>query len=340
MRRLSFLFAICMIINFCACSSSSDEDMYYLNCAGSGNDPSTYELISGVSSSDIKLLCYNKVYTNSDSSDSLLVFTGVKNNKLWVEGYHSDTKNWLSSTTEIRGRKLPWNVNKTFSWVDNQDIDREIRYRSYDGNIKVDSLIKIIPSGIFCSKNEMAISYAKDYGYSNNVIFGIKFLGSGKTIESKLTGKCDITNSPTYSFRVGYCYWWGNDYILISLYNFNTNGKTERTSDCYTVDGQYQFSCTTYPGNLIGISRECGLDKSWPMKVNIVDGTTIWSITEEQICQKLGLILGEKDKLVVSYDSKESETVYVYNVKVQWDDLYKGDENYKIRVNVDTGELL
>lgn len=320
MRRLSFLFAICMIINFCACSSSSDETQNISISIDprTGTNTAWYEFISGQSSSGIDLMCYNTVHTNSDSSDSLLVFTGVKNNKLWVEGYHANAKDWLAKDVVITEGKLPWQVTKVFSWVDNEDVDREIRYRNNQGDIITDSLQYTIPITVFGLENNKVIYYFKKYGTTGK--YGIKFTSTGKAVES-----------------INGCYWWTNNYLFTSSIVTTT---MQEKYECYSFDGKFQFSTFKNPYSYIGISNKYGLFRYSPQKVNMIDDTIVWSITEEQICQKLGLVLGEKDELVVSYDSKESETVYVYNVKVQWDDLYKGDENYKIRVNVDTGELL
>lgn len=335
-----------MIVSFCGCSSSSDDEVtHYYNFYGSGNnDPFIYELISGVSSSDIKLLYYNKVYTNSDYSDSMLVFIGVKNNKLWVEGYHADNKDWLSTPIAINKGGLPWNVSQSFSWEDSEDIGREIRYR-VRGEIVTDTLQTIRPLGVFGSGENMALHYIKEYDTNNDFVKcylqGVKFFNSKKTLESKIISdrilsEYEIIISP----YIKNCLSWTDNYIITSFSEDNTPYNYKEKNDCYSLDGQYQFSCAFSPYGYIGISREYGISKQWPEKVNIVDGTTVWSITEEQVIQKLGLTLGEKDNVVISYDSKESGTVYVYNVKIQWEDLYKGDEIYKIKVNIDTGELL
>lgn len=186
-----------MIINFCACSSSSDETQNISISIDprTGTNTAWYEFISGQSSSGIDLMCYNTVHTNSDSSDSLLVFTGVKNNKLWVEGYHANAKDWLAKDVVITEGKLPWQVTKVFSWVDNEDVDREIRYRNNQGDIITDSLQYTIPITVFGLENNKVIYYFKKYGTTGK--YGIKFTSTGKAVES-----------------INGCYWWTNNYLF------------------------------------------------------------------------------------------------------------------------------
>ena len=320
-----------MITSFCACSSSSDEtqvNQFVSIHPRDGLDTRWYEIISGQSSSEIELMCYNTVYTNSDSSDSLLVFTGVKNNKLWMEGYHADAKDWLANDIDITERKLPWQVTKVFSWVDSENINRKIIYQ--DGEKKEDSLKFIIPIMAFGTGDNIAIYYYKNY-YGGPVQKGVKFIRNGKTIETSI----DEQGYGQWIEVIG-CYWWKDNTIYINL-----GRRNEYKYDCYSLDGQYQYTFKKIPQVFLSQEYGLGVDEyDNPYKFNWIDGTTIWSISKYDIIKKLGLDLGKNDRYEISYNSKESETVYIFNVNVQWAELYKKDENYKIRINVDTGELL
>ncbi len=326
MEKVKWLFMLLIASIMISCNSSDDQSSNMIASYSSilSCEPSeVYQILSKQSAADIEMLYFQKVYLDNEfheHEDSMLVFMGLKNGHLWLEGYKSNRKDWLDSPVTSDEIKT-MTYTKAVSWTDNAVFDKEWRYKDYDGNLHVGTVtsfsdisllinnsIPVIEYNVFAKENE------KDRTFDMRcVTFGL----SGKTIKN-------LSEYDTNLIK------WYGDYLFIG-------------DDCYSMDGEYQY--TSFSGNIVsyyvGVSRECGIRKNDLMKVDLSQyGPTKWYIDNSQIAQKLNLKLGEKDYLRVNLKSKESENVYVYEVKVIYEDLNKDTETYEVRVDIDNGTLL
>lgn len=309
-----------------SCSSSGDQ-------SSNGNEivdrygsilryePSeAYQIVSKQSAADIEMLYFQPVYLDNEfheHEDIMLVFIGLKNGHLWFEGYKSNRKDWLEdfSSSELKAMSY----TKTVSWTDNVVFDKEWRYKDNDGNLHVGTVTSFSNISLLINNSIPVIGYSvvaeenKEDGTFNRA--GVTFGLSGKMIK----------NLPEYNANL--IKWYG-DYLFVG-------------ADCYSMDGEFQYTCKkTSVSDYIGVSRECGIGKHTIEKIDFSEKSTKWYIDNSQIVQKLNLKLGEKDYLRVNFKSKESENVYVYEVKVIYEDLNKDTETYEVRVDIDNGTLL
>lgn len=310
-----------------SCSSSEDHPSNVIVSYSSilSCKPSeVYQILSKQSAADIEMLYFQPVYLDNEfheHEDSMLVFMGLKNGHLWLEGYKSNRKDWLDSpitSDEIKAMSY----TKTVSWTDNAVFDKEWRYKDNDGNLHVGTVTSF--SGIisFLINNSIpVIGYSvvaeenKEDGTFNRA--GVTFGLSGKMIKNLLLNDVKLNK-------------WYGDYLLVG-------------ADCYSMDGEFQYTCKKTSmdvSDYIGVSRECGIGKHTIEKIDFSEKSTKWYIDDSQIVQKLNLKLGEKDYLRVNFKSKESENIYVYEVKVIYEDLNKDTETYEVRVDIDNGTLL
>ncbi len=326
MKYFKLLCCSSLLLILASCSSSDNPPIYSVaECFDWTNSERAYELITGQPST-IEKIRTNIVCINRDTSDSLLVFSGLKDGKLWIEGYHYDQKCWTGINYLIDG-KLPYNFTKVISLIDKENYQKEIRYRQGE-EIIIDTLSYFYITELFISGNKSVCRYRSWYNptqyntYHENghYIEYIKFFPSGITVEVERFSEMSL---------------WTPDYIIV-------NRLSDHNSyyDCYSMDGQYQYSAKLYPFNYIGVSKECGISTFLPSKYNIATGNCEWNITEQQIIDKLGLSLSDNDKISVSYSSKQSESIWIYKVKVLYEDLYKGDDTYEIRVDINQGKLI
>ncbi len=309
-----------------SCSRSEDQSSNGWNYGNILNyEPSeAYQIVSKQSAEDIGMLYSQPVYLDnefhSEREDSMLVFIGLKNGHLWLEGYKSNRKDWLNSSFTSDEIKT-MTYTKAVSWTDNVVFDKEWRYKDYDGNLHVGTVTSFSGISLLINNSNPVVEYnvvAKENGKDRT--FGMRCVTFG------LSGKT-IKNLSGYDTKL--IKWYG-DYLFIG-------------ADCYSMDGEYQY--TSFNGDLIscyiGVSRECGIRKDALIKLDLSQyGPEKWYIDNSQIVQKLNLKLGEKDYLRVNFKSKESENVYVYEVKVIYEDLNKDTETYEVRVDIDNGTLL
>ena len=322
MKYFKLLCCSSLLLILASCSSSDNPPIYSVaECFDWTNSERAYELITGKPST-IEKIRTNIVCINRDTSDSLLVFSGLKDGKLWIEGYHSDQKGWTGINYLIDG-KLPYNFTKVISLIDKENFQKEFRYRKW-GEIYIDTLSQIYINRLLISGNKSICHYYSQYGGNDSGwhIGYIKFFPSGITLEN-----IKSMNQ------------WTPDYIIVERLS-DYVVSPEIYNECYSMDGQYQFSAKLNPFNYIAVSKECGISTFLPSKDNIVTGNCEWNITEQQIIDKLGLSLSDNDKISVSYSSKQSESIWIYKVKVLYEDLYKGDDTYEIRVDINQGKLI
>lgn len=131
---LSFLCLVCLFSSclcFSSCSSSDNDDDSNLT-----GFEETWEKVTGLSSSglgEIKLLSCDQVeylpYEDKDYSvinKSAFVFSGIKNNKLWLSVYEPNVfnaNNWLDINAKDGFRKvLEWSDSKEFDF--NKRLDK------------------------------------------------------------------------------------------------------------------------------------------------------------------------------------------------------------------------
>ncbi len=320
-----------LILVSCSSSIPTDESRTNSNMLVGSSEYalSLYEFIAGKDNTSIEKMTVNKVYINDEHSDSLLFFCGLKNDKLWLEGYHADYKDWVSDIYKIMNGEQTCNITKFFSWTDKEVISKEMKefpYR-YGTEIIIDTLSYVYPFKFFVSSNNNVCAFRLNYkdGHCVNLI---------KFVPSDLIVPEDVTKD-----FIEYIYKWGTNYIVAKRWHY----QDESYIDCYSMDGQHQYSVNrvhfSLP-NFIGISRECGISKSLPSKCNLLTDSIEWEITEQQIVDKLGLMLSGKDKIDVAFSSKQSDSIWIYKVKVLYEDLYKGDDTFEIKVDVEQGRLI
>ena len=85
MKYFKLLCCSSLLLILASCSSSDNPPIYSVaECFDWTNSERAYELITGQPST-IEKIRTNIVCINRDTSDSLLVFSGLKDGKLWIE---------------------------------------------------------------------------------------------------------------------------------------------------------------------------------------------------------------------------------------------------------------
>lgn len=335
----------CVLFPILASCGSSDptDDSGSLNHVSVALNPfndaeKVYKKITGQTNLSIEKMAYFEVSINDDHSDSLLVFGGLKDDKLWLEGYHGDYKDWIGDLDQIVYRDKTCNVTKRISWIDSEVIPngiKEFRYRE-GTDIAIDTLSHVLPMRLFVSGNDSICIYSLFYANNDGIkrsFYLVKFIPSCKNLPEVIQE--DLIQS---------VYKWSTNYIIIGWYKY---AESTRVEECYSMDGQLQYT-VNFPkngngqgiSNCIGISRECGISKTLPAKYNLQAGCVEWEITEQQIAEKLGLALSGKDKIEATFSSKQSDSIWIYTVKVLYEDLYRGDDTYEIKVDINQGKLI
>ena len=144
---------------------------------------------------------------------------------------------------------------------------------------------------------------------------------------------------------------WTNDYVYIKKRDLLQYSMP--TNEFYSKEGNLEYTYdaigeNNYDPELFeGVSRECGVgtDNSSSIKFNLLKfdfekKQIIWIISYEQMQNKIGIEIGAKDHLMISLDSKLSDEIWMYKIKIKYDDLTKNDATYNLKVNIKKGELM
>lgn len=342
---LSFLCLVCLFsccLCFSSCSSSDNDDDSNLT-----GFEEAWEKVTGLSSSglgEIKLLSCDKVeylpYEDKDYSvinKSAFVFSGIKNNKLWLSVYEPnvfDANNRLDINAKDGFRKV-------LEWSDSKEFDFNKRLDKYT-TISVNN---IICQSLVLKKDGFAVTIKYEGKKINspndeysNVTF-TKFVKNGVVKDS-----LDLALQDLYP-------WSGDSFVNRSESGMgeiiNIDGSTPHIY--FNIWVRYWEAVAMYEvvwreglgrTKLRFEVKNLSLNKD-SEKCYIINGiqNDIWIINDKDVAKKLNVKLGDKDRIEYQLLKKVDEHTWKYKAHVVYEDWDTPDADYEILVDIDKGEL-
>lgn len=316
-----------------SCSSNNDDKLSDLD--------HFWEEVSGLPASELSKVEFANLsqveYLSLDNKDYTkkpvaYVFSGIKNNKLWLSAYETEVQNESYSEKKNSYRKiLEWNDSKNFITDKRTDKYTTISIN----NIYCNSLV-FKKDGFAFSMTYTGDTQNSSYGRSSEVTI-TKFIKNGVVKDSIGLKLKDLTS------------WYGDYFVNNSNLGYgeiiNIDGSTPHIFICLLCPYWELVTMDEFiDRSSLFRAKVCIEQKKSQMGVKeiyyeIIGYNKIWEIKDEDVAKKLNIKLGEKDKISYELLKKVDEHTWKYKVHVVYDDWDTPDADYEILVDIDKGEL-
>ena len=334
-----------------SCSSSSNDNDSHLT-----GFEDTWEKVTGLPSSDlgkIELINCSQVeylpYENKNYSitkKSAYVFSGIKNNKLWISVYEP---NVLDKDKEGMDLSVYDKVgySKVYEWSDSENFNFNKRIDKYT----TITINRINCSALVLKKNGFALTMAYE-GYKNNkpdsqISSGDDYCSVKLTKFVKNGVVKDSLNFILEDVYQWYCDYFVNQSRMGNGEIINIDGSAPhiyfgnwwKGVEAVAMDETVNYFSLTRNKLLIQPVNYSWEDENSMKIYRIIFYSLIWKIKDEDVAKKLNIKLGEKDKISYELLKKVDEHTWKYKAHVVYDDWDTPDADYEILVDIDKGEL-